>query len=165
MSGGYSSREPALETETLTLYVLECEDDCWYVGKTGDMNECWNDHNAPNGGSAWTRLHRPIRIHSETEVPAERAELDVRKTTARLMLQHGINKVRGGPLNYKRSYESTKENDIQRVAGSIRKALNLDYDETKQKVIKMLEEEEDDAEEDGEANGLASLGRNLFKCW
>lgn len=76
------------------IYALKCQDDCWYVGKTRRAN--------PNGrfweheqgfGSAWTTLHRPLEM---LFCRLEMDSFDEEKETLRLMMQHGIDFVRGG---------------------------------------------------------------------
>lgn len=126
-----AARQPEEPPATLTLYVLECEDDTWYCGITSNMERRYREHRSSSGaGAAWTKIHRPIRIHSEVEVAEAEARTEESHLTARLMMRHGINKVRGGVLTYGRPYD-TRESDVRRVAGSIRLALGLDYHETK----------------------------------
>lgn len=135
-----AAREPNAPPATLTLYVLECEDDCWYVGITGNMERRWREHSGTGGaGAAWTKRHRPISIHSEVDVPEPDARTEEGHLTARLMMRHGINKVRGGTLTYGRPYD-TRDSDVRRVAGSIRLALGLDYYETKLLVQQELQQ-------------------------
>lgn len=139
-----TSRSAKTEEETITLYVLECEDDCWYVGITGDLNRRWNQHRSGDGGAVWTKKHRPIRIHSECEVPNSTAALEENKFTARLMFKHGVNQVRGGSLNWGRPY-TTSEFEVRLVAGFLRKALNLRFRDTKQWVLAQLTKDASDS--------------------
>lgn len=43
-------------------YVLQLQDDCWYVGVTKDLNSRISSHFSGKG-SKWTQLHKPISIH------------------------------------------------------------------------------------------------------
>ena len=43
-------------------YVLKLTDNCWYVGKTDDLNKRYDQH--MNGeGASWTKAHKPISIY------------------------------------------------------------------------------------------------------
>ena len=44
-------------------YVLELEDDNWYVGKTNNFNVRMCEHFSPDHrGAQWTKLHKPVNI-------------------------------------------------------------------------------------------------------
>ena len=43
------------------VYVLACEDDCYYVGSTMDFNKRWAEH-VSGRGSNFTKLHKPLRV-------------------------------------------------------------------------------------------------------
>ena len=73
------------------VYVLECADDCWYVGWSADIQTRVCAHFL-NNGAKWTQLHRPLNIHS-VRVGDQLLENLV---TLQLMCQHGWQKVRGG---------------------------------------------------------------------
>ncbi len=75
-----------------TIYVLECEDNCYYVGKTTrHVSDRFNEHKH-RFGSSWTYKHKPIRILKFFEGDA----FDEDAETKRMMNQHGIDRVRGG---------------------------------------------------------------------
>lgn len=82
------------------LYVLELDDDCYYVGLTGDLERRFNQHLAGEGfGADWTTLHHPRHmVHSIcTGTRDEREAVRIEDAvTVALMYQHGIEKVRGG---------------------------------------------------------------------
>lgn len=122
---------------TQTLYVLKCEDDCWYVGITGDMDQRWRQHSR-GSGAEWTKEHHPIRIHSQRSVPYSQAKREEAILTATLMLKYGINRVRGAAMSYRRPYDS-RQSDVRRVAGFIRKALDEDYYEILERVQEELD--------------------------
>ena len=46
------------------VYVLELEDGYFYCGVTTNLNLRYCQHFTGRGGAKWTRLHKPIRIHS-----------------------------------------------------------------------------------------------------
>lgn len=74
------------------IYVLECEDGCYYVGKTNrTLEDRFHEHKR-GYGSNWTRKHKPIRVLKSFEGDT----FDEDAETKRMMSQHGIDKVRGG---------------------------------------------------------------------
>lgn len=74
------------------LYVLELADDCWYVGKTKDLDTRFARHLAGTGAE-WTKLHPPKVIVEAREVTSS---LDEDHVTKQLMMKYGVDKVRGG---------------------------------------------------------------------
>ncbi len=133
------STSATVEEETLTLYVLECEDDCWYVGITGNLNQRYSQHcGRTRGGAVWTTKHRPISIHSDRQVPKHIAKDEESKQTARLMLKYGINRVRGGSMCWGRSY-TTEPREVSRVTNFLCNHLGLDKVQTRRMVEEELE--------------------------
>ena len=43
------------------IYVLELEDNCWYVGRSDNVLERLRNHFRGNG-SKWTKAHKPVRV-------------------------------------------------------------------------------------------------------
>jgi predicted GIY-YIG superfamily endonuclease len=76
----------------INVYVLELEGGNYYVGKAEDVNARFQEH-MNKRGSAWTRLHTPLRI---AEIRSGVHELEEDKVTKEYMLKYGIDKVRGG---------------------------------------------------------------------
>ena len=71
------------------VYVLELEDDCWYIGRTFHLNMRWAQHK--NGtGAKWTRLHPPIRIARVSMTETEQ------KVALDYIALYGKENVRGG---------------------------------------------------------------------
>ncbi|CAB4444271.1 unnamed protein product [Rhizophagus irregularis] len=90
-----------------TVYVLECSNNKYYVGKTRrNVNTRFEEHR--NGtGSEWTRLYRPIRI-----VESERSNnshLELNKTLD-YMSRYGIDDVRGSCYSNVNLSETEKQN-------------------------------------------------------
>jgi predicted GIY-YIG superfamily endonuclease len=81
------------------LYVLELEDNKFYVGKTTCTKNRFETHKKGNGCS-WTRDYPPIRICEEYEIQDDGFEEDCK--VKELMKKYGVENVRGG------SYSSTK---------------------------------------------------------
>ena len=73
----------------ILTYVLELENNKWYVGISMCMNVRMSDHFAGNG-SRWTKKHKPVRI--ERVVLGDRE----RELTLQYMLLKGWKNVRGG---------------------------------------------------------------------
>jgi predicted GIY-YIG superfamily endonuclease len=76
-----------------SLYVLELDKGKYYVGKSADVSKRFNQHQS-GSGSAWTKLHKPIRILETRPLTSIHDETNVTKD---LMKKYGISNVRGGP--------------------------------------------------------------------
>lgn len=82
------------------LYVLELEDDCFYIGQTNDLVRRFRQHSEQLGkGSIWTYLHKPIRLIQYWdlgEYTQEGAMQFENKLTLEFINKFGFSKVRGG---------------------------------------------------------------------
>ena len=76
-----------------TVYVLLCEGNRFYVGKTERPLQSRIEEHFNQNGSEWTRKYKPIKV---VEQVANADEFDEDKYTKKYMKQYGINKVRGG---------------------------------------------------------------------
>ena len=74
------------------IYILELEDDCYYIGRTNDVNKRYEYHKL-GYGSTWTKLHKPIRI---LEIVEDASPYDEDRYVKEYMAKYGIDKVRGG---------------------------------------------------------------------
>ena len=74
------------------LYVLECANDKYYVGKTKDVIRRFDEHKSGKG-SAWTSKFRPVKI---LECRAITNDHDENNVTKDYMKKYGIENVRGG---------------------------------------------------------------------
>lgn len=74
------------------LYVLQCEDDKWYVGKSSDVARRFKQHQ-DGKGAAWTREYKPVRIAETRPITSIHDETNVTKD---MMKKYGIDNVRGG---------------------------------------------------------------------
>ncbi len=120
-SAGTSVEAPS--SNTTYVYTIELSNGCWYVGTTASPDIRFSQH-LKGKGSAWTKLHRPTKLWYDKLTPvhntlAIRFEED--SVTKELMLEYGIDKVRGG------SYCKTiLSNDERRaLTREIRHAQNL----------------------------------------
>jgi len=74
------------------IYILELEQNKYYIGKTTNIAFRLKDHFESNG-AAWTRKYKPIQVES---IIADCDDYDEDKYTLKYMEKYGINNVRGG---------------------------------------------------------------------
>ena len=75
------------------VYVLELEDECFYIGQTYNLNQRLAQHFG-GSGSKWCRLHKPVSV-LKVYYPA--TEPDLENTITKLYINlHGKDKVKGG---------------------------------------------------------------------
>lgn len=77
------------------LYVLELENNFWYVGRSRNCEKRFLEHQQ-GSGAKWTKLHKPIRMQCKL------LELDLNHETRlpiQLMIMYGADRVRGGIYN------------------------------------------------------------------
>lgn len=79
-------------TVKLVLYVLELEDDCYYIGISSNLNYRLAQHES-GGGSKWVKLHK-FKSLLEVRYPVTNGLED--KVTLEYMKKFGYDKVRGG---------------------------------------------------------------------
>jgi len=103
----------------LRIYILELEDEFWYVGRTYDIKKRILEHSEGRGCS-WTRLHKPIRCKG---VVKDVSTYDELKYTLMYMEQYGIDKVRGS-VYCKIELDENEKKEIER---HIRAARNECY--------------------------------------
>jgi predicted GIY-YIG superfamily endonuclease len=75
-----------------SIYVLSCENNKYYIGKTEKFLSRITDH-FKNNGSEWTKLYKPIRV---LEVKDNADEFEKDRYTKIYMKKYGIENVRGG---------------------------------------------------------------------
>tara|TARA_Y100000782_G_C9953478_1_gene168671 strand:+ start:102 stop:482 length:381 start_codon:yes stop_codon:yes gene_type:complete len=85
------------------LYVLELEDECYYVGIASDIKHRFESHMS-GYGSKWTKLHKPLpkdepmlelEIGVGVKNPFNLITVDEATVTYHLMSERGFDKVRG----------------------------------------------------------------------
>lgn len=93
----FGTRDEAVSQVTMpeTLYILELEDNKWYVGKSTDVTKRFEQHNQGKG-SAWTREYAPLRIAETRPITSVHDETNVTKD---LMKKYGVDNVRGGAFS------------------------------------------------------------------
>ena len=99
-----------------SLYVLQLENNKWYVGKTSDVAKRFKEHQSGKG-SAWTNINKPVRI---VESRPLNDAYDETNTTKELMRKYGINNVRGGAhvqVSLPDHVEKTLSHEIRDASG------------------------------------------------
>ena len=74
------------------IYVLQLQHGCFYVGKSANPYKRLSQHKIGQG-SAWTRIHKPVRIIKKIKMTSTLQEDQI---TEEWMKEKGIDKVRGG---------------------------------------------------------------------
>jgi len=75
------------------IYVLELEDDCFYIGITMNLNLRIAQHLA-GSGAQWTKMHRPVKIVEVFYEGCTRQKED--EVTKKYVEIYGSECVRGG---------------------------------------------------------------------
>jgi hypothetical protein len=78
--------------EEIVIYVLECENEKYYVGKTNDFTVRMKSHKLGKG-SFWTRKYPMINI---IEIIRNADKFDEDKYVLKYMDKYGVDNVRGG---------------------------------------------------------------------
>jgi hypothetical protein len=97
------------------IYILELQENKFYVGKTNNPNFRLNRHFNSNG-SVWTKKYKPIKVK---DLINNCGDFDEQKYTLRCMKDYGIDNVRGGPWC---------EININKYKLEIEKYINSDTD-------------------------------------
>ena len=92
------------------IYILQLEQDKYYIGKTNNPTFRLNDHFNSNG-SAWTKKYKPLKL---VELLEGCDDYDEDKYTIKYIEKHGIDNVRGGSF-CKLELSSESKNTIQRM--------------------------------------------------
>ena len=109
-----------------TIYVLECENNKYYVGSTIHRKRRFKQH-MQNDGSSWTKLHKPVRLIKEYRRIPERYYLGYEaQITAELMLEKGVNNVRGAMFTRTKDY-TRQEPDIAALVAFLGHYCDLKY--------------------------------------
>lgn len=84
------------EGNTYKVYILELENNYFYIGVTQNIEERYKNHLEGNA-ALWTKLHKPLKytIHKEFDTRRE-ANVEESSLTLSYMYKYSIEKVRGG---------------------------------------------------------------------
>ena len=75
------------------IYVLKCQGNKYYVGKTENPDYRLESHFS-EGGSAWTKKYKPLQLY---QLIPDQTDHDEQRVTQEYMEKYGIQNVRGGP--------------------------------------------------------------------
>ena len=77
-------------------YILQLENDNWYVGITARGTDRLYEHFC-GLGAKWTKLHKPVSIHNVSYIGDNKCSASEweKNTTLEMMCQKGYKKVRG----------------------------------------------------------------------
>lgn len=92
MRWGFKLNHTSPLNMSTSIYILQCRDSCWYIGKSDNPMRRYQEH-LEGRGSAWTRLHRPIRVE---RIISSNSPFDEDRYTKEYMIKYGIDNVRGG---------------------------------------------------------------------
>lgn len=110
----------------LYIYILELDENKYYIGKTTNANFGLETH-FNVGGSAWTIKYKPIKL---IELIAGCDNFDEDKYTLKYMEKFGIENVRGGSFcHIKLSQENI--NTINKMITSSNKSIDNDINKSK----------------------------------
>lgn len=76
----------------MNIYILRCEDEKYYVGRTENLGNRIKEH-FEGYGSSWTKLYKPLGV---VEVIKSKNKYDEDRFVLRYMENYGIDNVRGG---------------------------------------------------------------------
>jgi predicted GIY-YIG superfamily endonuclease len=82
----------SIKSVDTNIYILECSNKTFYVGKTNNPTFRLEQH-FTNNGSAWTKKYKPIKV---IEIIPNCDDFDEDKYTLKYMKKYGIDNVRGG---------------------------------------------------------------------
>lgn len=78
------------------VYILKCENNKYYVGKTERPLNCRIEEHFNRNGSQWTKKYKPLCV---IDIKNNADDMDEDKYTKIYMRKYGINNVRGGSYN------------------------------------------------------------------
>ena len=116
------------------VYVLELSHGAFYVGQTENMQARLRGHRS--GDTEWTVLHPVQRVTEQRNVPREHANGLETELTARMMLERGVQNVRGSHLCRRAPFT---ERDAEMLVGVIGHALDLNYDDVREMIADQLQ--------------------------
>lgn len=76
-----------------TIYILKCEHNCYYIGKTRGSYFIEIGNHFQGQGCEWTKLHKPLRLEILRHFCNE---MDDDFYTRLFVTKYGLDKVRGG---------------------------------------------------------------------
>jgi hypothetical protein len=96
------------------IYVLRCDEDKYYVGKTHNKMLRMEQHFGEGGGCVWTRKYKPVEIVETFEGD----KYDEDSHVLRYMEKYGIDNVRGGSYCQEILFEEQIESITEKIVGA-----------------------------------------------
>lgn len=106
--------EEVTNSNILSVYVLKCENDKYYIGKTNNVDRRLLEH-AEQDGSEWTKRNRPLEIIEQID---NADNFDEDKYVLKYMSIYGIDNVRGGSFSTVILDDVTRKNILRMIWGS-----------------------------------------------
>jgi predicted GIY-YIG superfamily endonuclease len=104
------------------IYVLQLNNDKYYVGKTNNLERRIEEHKDKINSAEWVLKHGFVSLKDNCTVSDEQGSAYETKVTCKLMLEYGINNVRGAEFCTTRLYT------VDEVIATIGHHLDLDYE-------------------------------------
>lgn len=119
-----------------SVYVLECEQNKYYIGSTYRLKARLQEHNSTKGGSLWTSLYKPVQLlQVKRHIPTRYYLGAEAALTAQYMLKYGVNNVRGAMFCETRPYNIHDVDILTRFLGHYN---NLNYKQVSDTLKKTL---------------------------
>lgn len=130
------------------IYILKCQNDKWYIGRTDNLESRLRQH-YDGEGSAWTKLYKPIQLVEKFQGD----NFDEDKYTLKYMSKYGIQNVRGA------SYVQIEldKNDIDSIEKRLRGISDKCFNCGGNHFIKDCNKKENKEEIKGESNQILTL--------
>lgn len=104
----------------VSIYILQLENNKYYVGKTNNPDIRVASHFDSNG-SEWTKIYKPIKVY---EIISNCDSYDEDKYTLKYMEQKGIDNVRGGSFSQVELSNEQNKFISQMIKGATDKCFN-----------------------------------------
>jgi predicted GIY-YIG superfamily endonuclease len=108
MSAEILLKPSILHKNNFYMYMLELEDNCFYIGITSRGKPMVRiDEHFSGNGAVWTKIHKPLvllSLKSLGKITEEEAKLLENSATLKYMELYGYNRVRGGSFSYSGNY-------------------------------------------------------------
>jgi predicted GIY-YIG superfamily endonuclease len=106
-----------------TIYTLALEGGHFYVGSSGSMGTRMESH-FDGGGSAWTRKFKAVQVHHTYVCDDAAFTAEENKQTAQMMIERGVNMVRGGQYSRCEPFTSS---DVEHLTSFIGHHLSMNF--------------------------------------
>ena len=140
------------------IYVLACQQDKYYVGKTLNEERRILEHFS-SCGSAWTHMYPPISV---VAIYRNCDDLDEDKYTKMYMRTYGIDNVRGGSYSQVNLDQAAKQFLMREICGADDRCFRCG--KHGHFIASCTEIIEDTVMQDAESNTCTRCGRNSHRA-